>query len=245
MPVTVLSCENVSKRFTRFIVPADSLQDHIIRWRRHRTRWSLQALKNVSCELRRGEWIGITGSNGSGKTTLLRILAGLLKPDEGTVQCQAVLSCFFELGMGFHPERCAEENVFLHGILHGMSRSEIRREMPSIMAFADVDSHRDVPIKCYSMGMRMRLAFAAAAHVDSDAYLLDEIIAVGDNQFQIKCMDHLHRMKRNGKSAILVAQDTCVLSQFCDRILSMKVGEITAEETVVCAEQKGQTEVAV
>lgn len=229
---TVLSCTGVSKRFEQLVYPTQLLQDQVLRWRRHKQRWAHDALSNVSVSLHKGEWIGITGPNGSGKTTLLRILAQLMLPDTGAVEQNGSISCFFELGAGFHPDRCAEANVRVHGILHGMSSREIQEAMPKILAFADIETHVNVPIKCYSMGMRMRLAFAAAAFINSDIYLFDEIIAVGDLQFQQKCQSHLRGMRQRGKSAILVAQDVHALRGFCDRILYMENGVIQKEEVV-------------
>lgn len=229
---TVLSCSGVSKKFEQFVYPTELLQDRVIRWRRHRQRWVHHALNNVSLCLKQGEWVGITGPNGSGKTTLLRVLSGLIKPDAGTVVQQGDVSCFFELGAGFHPDRCAEENVRIHGILHGMNSREIQQTMPKILDFADIHSHLNVPIKCYSNGMKMRLAFAAAAFVESDIYLFDEILAVGDMQFQEKCFTHMDSMKKRGKSAILVAPDYRALHMHCDRLIHMKDGAIEKEEAV-------------
>lgn len=228
----MLSCTGVSKKFEQMVFPTELLQDRVIRWRRHRQRWTHQALHNVTVSLKRGEWLGVTGPNGSGKTTLLRVLAGLVPPDTGSVTQNGSISCFFELGAGFHPDRCAEENVRIHGILHGMSSREIQQAMPKILDFADIHSHLNVPVKCYSNGMRMRLAFAAAAFIESEIYLLDEIIAVGDSSFQQKCKDHMAGMKRQGKSAVLVAPDPVALSMFCDRILHMENGVVIKEEVV-------------
>ncbi len=235
MSESILSCEGVSKQFEQLVYPTELLQDRVIRWRRHHERWVHQALSNVSLSLQKGEWLGITGPNGSGKTTLLRILSNLIMPDTGTVVQNGNISCFFELGAGFHPDRCAQQNVRIHSILHGMSSREIQESMPKILDFADIRSHLNVPIKCYSNGMKMRLAFAAAAFVESDVYLFDEIIAVGDKQFQQKCFQHMSNMKNRGKSAILVAADDDPLRLFCDRLVYMENGAIQVDEQLINA----------
>ncbi|MBM3230958.1 ABC transporter ATP-binding protein [Candidatus Peregrinibacteria bacterium] len=238
----VLSCTDVRKSFEQYAVPIQFLQDHVIRWKVHRKKWHHDALRGVSVSLKRGEWLGIMGHNGSGKTTLLRILAGLMSPDSGTVHRNGHMSCFFELGVGFHPERCAEENIHMHGVLQGLSNREIRDMMPAILEFADIDSHREVPIKCFSVGMRMRLGFAAAAFLESDIYLIDEVFAVGDASFQKKCIDRLNAMKSQGKSAILVGQFPEALSKMCDRLITLENGLITKE--AVCPPRPQQLAVA-
>lgn len=229
----VLSCTDVKKSFEQLAVPTQFLQDHVIRWKVHRKKWHHDALRGVSMALKEGEWLGILGPNGSGKTTLLRILAGLMSCDSGTVFRKGHVSCFFELGVGFHPDRCAEENLHMHGVLQGLSTREIRSMLPAIFEFADIDTHREVPLKCFSVGMRMRLGFAAAAFLESDIYLIDEVFAVGDAAFQKKCIDRLNAMKHAGKSAILVGQFPEALGKMCDRLITLENGLITKE--VICA----------
>ena len=162
-----VSCIGIGKRFTKYVVPSVMLQDRILRWRRHGKHWSHTALKDITLSIGKGEWVGLYGPNGSGKTTLLRILAGLMPPDSGTVSTTGKLSCFFELGVEFHPERSAVENIYLHGLIHGVEPKVILKQTDEIIQRAGVESHRDLPIKCYSTGMRMRLAFMkiGRAHV--------------------------------------------------------------------------------
>ncbi|HRH93701.1 MAG TPA: ATP-binding cassette domain-containing protein [Candidatus Peribacteria bacterium] len=229
---TALSCTGLQKRFRHATVPTSLLQDRILRWRKHRKQWTHDAVKDVSLSVAPGEWVGVYGPNGSGKTTLLKMLAGLLPPDAGTIRRDGSMTCFFELGVGFHPERTAAENVVMHGLLHGLSNGEIRRQTDDIIRFAGVESHRDLPIKCFSLGMQLRLGFAAAAHIDSDIYLFDEILAVGDVEFQDQCWERLHAMKGAGKSAILVSHGIEDLQKICDRILFIENGAIVREERV-------------
>lgn len=186
----------------------------------------MDALIDVDLQVRQGEWVGLYGPNGSGKTTLLRIIAGLLPADIGSVQTNGRLSAFLGLGAGFHPERSATENVYLHGLLHGLSPRVIQGQMDEIIAFAGIEQHRSVPVKCLSTGMMLRLAYAASAFIDSDLYLFDETLAVGDEEFQMRCREHLRNMKERGKTVILVSHVMSELTQLCDRIVCMKQGRV-------------------
>ena len=183
--------------------------------------------------------MGIYGANGSGKTTLLRILAGLMPPDSGLVKQTGTLSCFFDLSAGFHPERTAPENIYLHGLLHGRSPAAIRGTIDAVIGLAGTESHRDLPMKCYSTGMNLRVAFAACVLMDSDIYLFDEILAVGDAEFQKKCRLHLRRLKKEKKTAMLVNHSLDMLRLFCDRILFLEEGVIVREERVAAAALSG------
>lgn len=231
-----IEATGVSKSYTRAVFSSVHLQDRLLKWRLQRKTFTVHALRNMSLQVKKGEWVGIYGHNGCGKTTLLRILAGLLQPDTGRVVREGSLSCFFELGIGFHPERRAEENIYLHGLLQGHSRKEIRKMTQDIIAFAGVEEFLDLPIKCYSTGMRMRLAYAAAAQLDRDIYLLDEVTAVGDKAFQTLCHQHLQSLKSQGKTAVIVSHMEGELESLCDRIVYMDHGSVTGEKAVVSAE---------
>lgn len=232
MSKIVLSCSGVKKSFSQYLFPTEMLQDRILRWRRHRRKWTMAALDDINLEVREGEWVGIYGPNGAGKSTLLRILAGLMPPDAGTVHIEGKMSCFFELGTGFHPEQSAAENIYMHGLLHGLPPSAIRSDIDDIISFAGVRSHRDLPIKCYSTGMIQRLAFAASSRIDADIYIFDEILAVGDKEFQNKCRAHLLTLKKKGKTAIIVLHNLDSLHLFCDRVIHLNGGKITEESHV-------------
>lgn len=229
MADAILSCAGIHKTFEYPVVPTHLFQDRVLRAHRYRERWRMHALNNVSLAVASGEWVGLYGPNGSGKTTLLKILGGLLEPDEGTVDQRGNLSCFFTLGVGFHPERLAAENIYFHGLLQGMSPQEATSLTERIIDFAGVRSHVHLPLKCYSTGLQMRLAFAAMAHVDAEVYILDEVLAVGDQEFQWRCKAHMHAMRRAGKSAVLVLHDREQLREYCDRIVCLDAGRIVGE----------------
>jgi ABC-type polysaccharide/polyol phosphate transport system ATPase subunit len=225
----ILSCHGIRKVFTPLTIPSSHLQDRILHWRKFRTRQRIVALDDVSLTLQRGEWLGITGPNGSGKTTLLQILAGLLPADVGTVERRGSMVCFLALGVGFHPERSARENIAHHALLHGMHPTVIRSTIDRTVAFADIGDHANLPFKCCSTGMQHRLAYAAALHTPADVYLLDEVIAVGDAVFRQRCFQFLETLKGTGASAILVSHDLGDLRRLCDRIVELREGCLLEE----------------
>lgn len=228
-PVPILSCEHLTKSFQHALVPVRHIQERIILPHRRKRVWVTKAVDDVSLTLQRGEWIGIYGPNGCGKTTLLRMLAGLLPPDAGAVQSHADLSCFFELSVGFHEERTAIENVRMHAMLQGVARKDIDAILESVRAFAGIADHWDLPLKCYSTGMRLRLGFAVTMASPADILLLDEILAVGDVDFQKKCRMRLMDLKVSGRSALVVSHSLADLEAMCDRVLFMERGRIVCE----------------
>lgn len=231
-----LSCAGIEKTFTQRVIPMRHLQDRILHWYRFSETRNHKVLDGVSLNVRQGEWVGLYGPNGTGKTTLLRILAGMLPPDAGKVSYTGTLACFFDITAGFHPERTAAENVYLHGLLHGLSPQAILKRTDEIIGYADLHYDRDLPLKSYSTGMLMRLAFAALVHVDADIFLLDEIFAVGDESFQRTGKNTLRDLKKRGKSAIMVGHILQDLRQLCDRIIYMENGNIVREEIVASLE---------
>lgn len=228
----ILSCTGIHKIFEYPVVPTHLFQDRVLRAYRQKETWCIHALKDISLAVVKGEWVGIYGPNGSGKTTLLKILGGLLEADLGQVDCHGRIACFFTLGVGFHPERLASENIYFHGLLHGMSPRETVALTEQVIGFAGVRSHVHLPLKCYSTGLQMRLAFAAMAHTDADVYLLDEVLAVGDKEFQERCKVYMRGMRARGKSAVLVLHDEKNLREFCDRIVYIDGGCIRGEDVI-------------
>ena len=186
------------------------------------------ALRNVSLELARGRMVGIVGSNGSGKSTLLKLIGGILKPTSGTVSVTGRLSALIELGAGFHPEFTGRENVFINGVLLGLSRAEIRERFDEIVGFAGLSPYIDNPVKTYSSGMYMRLGFAIAVTVDPDILLIDEVLAVGDESFQHKCVSKIQEFKGRGKTIVLVTHDLGSVERLCDEAVWLEGGRLMA-----------------
>jgi ABC-type polysaccharide/polyol phosphate transport system ATPase subunit len=232
MEPPVIDCRDISKTFVRHVVPVSMLQERMLKPRLRRNTVRIDALHPVSLTVAKGEWVGLYGPNGSGKTTLLKIIAGIVRQDRGSVRLQGRTSCFFELGTGFHPERRADENIYLHGLLRGMSARDIHSMTDQIIDTAGVRSHAELPLKCYSTGMQMRLSFAAAAQVDADVYLFDEILAVGDAAFQEQCWLHLASLKKRGKTALMVSHHLGELERICDRIVLLEKGRVTGTQAV-------------
>ncbi len=187
---------------------------------------TFSAVRDVTFQVRRGLTLGVIGRNGSGKSTLLKLVAGITKPSTGTVTVAGRISALIELGAGFHPEISGRENVFINGIMLGLSKREITRRFDEIVEFAEMEDFIDAPVKTYSSGMYMRLGFAVAIHVDPDVLLVDEVLAVGDEGFTHKCLDKFAEFKRRGKTILLVTHSLGLVERFCDDALWMDGGEM-------------------
>jgi ABC-type polysaccharide/polyol phosphate transport system ATPase subunit len=188
-------------------------------------RQAFWALKDVSFEVRRGEALGIVGSNGSGKTTLVKLLSRVTAPSKGTITSYGRLSSLIELGAGFHPDLTGRENIFLNGSILGMTHREIARKASSIVEFSEIEDFINTPVKKYSSGMFLRLAFSIAVHLDADIVLFDEILAVGDLSFQARCFERVEKLRKDGKTVILVSHDLAAIERICDRALLLRAGE--------------------
>jgi ABC-type polysaccharide/polyol phosphate transport system ATPase subunit len=186
------------------------------------------AVKDVTFTLPAGRTLGVIGRNGSGKSTLLKLVAGITKPTTGTVAVNGRISALIELGAGFHPEISGRENVFINGIMLGLTKKEIGRRFDEIVEFAELQDFIDAPVKTYSSGMYMRLGFAVAIHVDPDVLLVDEVLAVGDEGFTHKCLDKFAEFKRRGKTILLVTHSLGLVERFCDEALWMNGGSLQA-----------------
>jgi ABC-type polysaccharide/polyol phosphate transport system ATPase subunit len=184
------------------------------------------ALKDVSLEFGHGETVGIIGRNGSGKSTLLKILAGIVKPTCGRVQVDGKLSALIELGAGFHPEISGRENIFINGIILGLSKAELRARFDEIVSFAGLEEFIDAPVRTYSSGMYVRLGFSIAIHVNPDVLLIDEILAVGDEKFAHKCLDKMAEFRKSGKTIVLVSHNLSQIEKFCDRAVWIEKGRV-------------------
>lgn len=183
-------------------------------------------LKDVSFEIKKGEFFGIVGRNGSGKSTLLKLISGIYTPDKGAVKVNGSLTPFIELGVGFNPELTGRENVFLNGALLGFSRSEMEAMYDDIVDFAELDKFMDQKLKNYSSGMQVRLAFSIAIRANTDILVLDEVLAVGDYNFQQKCFGFFRQLKKTGKTVVLVSHDANALQMFCTRAVLIEKGRV-------------------
>src|SRR6186713_2128678 len=190
---------------------------------------TFQALKGVSFAVPKGCTYGVIGRNGSGKSTLLKCVAGITRPTQGTVTVDGRISALIELGAGFHPEISGRENIFINGIMLGLTKKEIQRRFDEIVEFAEMQDFIDAPVKTYSSGMYMRLGFAVAVHVDPEVLLIDEVLAVGDQGFTLKCLDKFAEFRRRNKTILLVTHSLDLVEKFCDQALWLEKGKTNAE----------------
>lgn len=197
--------------------------------RRHSQVETLQVLKGVSFDVHQGETVAIVGRNGAGKSTLLSLLARVYKPTSGEVRVHGRLAPLLELGAGFHPELTGYENVFFNGVILGLSRKEMAARIDQIIEFSELKKHIDVPVRTYSSGMLARLGFSVAVHVDAEVLLVDEVLAVGDLDFERKCFATLDDFKAKGGTILFVSHDLDAIKRVADRCIWLKNGQIEAE----------------
>lgn len=229
--MNAVTVENVSKFYKRFAHKKQfqTLKSAMLKgdlFETLKARETFVALKNVNCTVPKGSMFGVIGSNGSGKSTLLKLIAGISKPTYGSVATRGKISALIELGAGFHPEISGKENIFINGIMLGLSRKEIARRFDDIVKFAELEEFIDQPVKTYSSGMFMRLGFAVAVNVDPDILLIDEVLAVGDESFAHKCLDKINDFKKRKKTIILVTHAMSMVETLCDSAMWLKKGEV-------------------
>lgn len=225
----VIQIEHVTHRYRVIRERPDSLREAFTKiFHRRRGAAMFEALKNVSLEVEAGTVLGIVGRNGSGKSTLLKLIAGVFPPAEGRVRVTGTVAPLIELGAGFHPDLTGRENIVINGLLLGFSRAQILRREEQVIEFAEIGEFIDSPVKQYSSGMFMRLAFAIATEVDPDVLLVDEILSVGDMEFQTKCQARLENFRRRGKTIVVVSHDPAILSRFCNELVLMNRGQLVA-----------------
>jgi len=218
----------ISKTFALPHEQRSTLKEHFLHPLRRTTYERHAAVVDVSFEIPHGEMFGIIGLNGSGKSTLLKIIAGIYRQDSGTVRMNGILSPFIELGGGFNPELTGRDNIRINSTLLGLSRRELDERFDSILEFAELERFVDQKLKNYSSGMQVRLAYSIAIQVTFDILLLDEVLAVGDQEFQEKCFDTFRQMRVEGKTIILVSHDLKSVGEFCDRVLLLEHGHAKA-----------------
>jgi len=220
--------QNLTKVFRIYSNPRDRLKELLSPGRK--TRHSEQlALDHLSFTVRAGESIGIIGDNGSGKTTLLRILAGILRPTSGSLTSRGRISALLNLGVGFNPELTGRENIFFQGMLFGVSRPELEKRFPDIISFSELENFLDRPLKNYSTGMLARLGFSVAVNLDPDILMIDEVLAVGDNYFQARCLQRIKEFKATGKTIIFVSHALGTVRSVCERVFWLQEGRFAAQ----------------
>jgi ABC-2 type transport system ATP-binding protein/lipopolysaccharide transport system ATP-binding protein len=210
-----IEVRNMSKRYRLYAERRDTLRERFVRMGSSQFE-DFWALRNIDFTIELGQTVGIIGHNGSGKSTLLRLMAGIHRPTQGSVITRGRIGSLLELGAGFHPNLTGRENVRLNAAIHGLSRKYVDSRMDDIAEFAGVERFFDAPLKVYSSGMAVRLGFATAVHIDPEVLLVDEAIAVGDEEFQRKCMDHLHQLRSGGATIVLVSHSLPLIAELCD-----------------------------
>ncbi len=223
--------EHLSKTFKRYQPRRyRTLKESLINGEMFERRLSerIEAVRDVSFSVAAGETFGIIGRNGAGKSTLLKLLCGILKPTTGRIAVHGRVAALLSLGVGFHEQMSGRENVFLNGMVLGLSPREIRARFDDIVAFAELEDFIDAPVWTYSTGMRMRLAFSVAVNVDPDILIIDEVLAVGDIAFTEKCLERMRMFQEKGKTLLLVTHDTATLMAWCRRALWLDQGQVRA-----------------
>jgi homopolymeric O-antigen transport system ATP-binding protein len=232
-----ISAEGLSKRYRIGELQAaygtlrDSIAAWLRRWREHHHHHheEIWALRDVSFEVPEGEVLGIIGHNGAGKSTLLRLLTRITTPTAGRAEIRGRVGSLLEVGTGFHAELTGRENVFLNGAILGMKRREITRKLPAIVDFAGIEKFMDTPVKRYSSGMYVRLAFSVAAHLEPEILLVDEVLAVGDAEFQRRCLGRMEDLSESGRTVLFVSHNMQAIAQLCSRVLLLESGSVVRE----------------
>ena len=225
-----IEVNNVSKKFKIYFDKGYSLRDKLLFWKRNRYE-ELKVLQNVSFSIKKGEAVGLIGHNGCGKSTTLKMLTRIMYPDAGEIIMNGRVSSLLELGAGFHPDMSGIENIYINASIFGLSKKEINKRLNDIINFAELGDFLNNPVRTYSSGMYMRLAFAVAINVDADILLIDEILAVGDAKFRDKCLKKLKDIKEQGTTIVLVSHSLGQIESFCNRTIWLHNGQICKDGT--------------
>ena len=228
---------NVSKSFKMTYDKPYTLKERIVFWNKSKTN-EYQVLKNINLRINKGETVALIGVNGSGKSTLLKLMTKIIYPTSGTIQTTGKLTSLLELGAGFHPDFTGRENIYFNASIFGLTAAEIDKRITDIIEFSELGDFIDAPVRTYSSGMYMRLAFSVAINVDAEILLLDEILAVGDQHFQEKCFDKLKELKNSGKTIVIVSHSLEAIRNLCDRAVWIHNGLVEKDgETNLVVDQ--------
>ena len=229
-PGNAIEVKHITKKFKIYHDKGHMLKERALHWSRNKYEIN-QVLKDISFEVKKGEAIGLVGHNGCGKSTTLKMLTKIMYPDSGSIEMSGRVSSLLELGAGFHPDLSGRENIYINASIFGLSKKEIDKRVDEIIRFSELEEFIDNPVRTYSSGMYMRLAFSVAINVDAEILLIDEILAVGDANFQIKCFDKLMDIKRNGTTIVIVSHSLGQIEQICDRSIWIHDGYVRMEGT--------------
>lgn len=222
----MIRISGLTKQYKRYVIPINTLKSFLINYKKYREESSkidlLTVIRDLNLEIKAGETFCIIGKNGSGKSTLAKLVAGTVEPTVGKIVVDGTIVPFLELGVAFSSELTGRDNVILNGVMLGLSRSYLKEKMDAIFDFAEVSSFKDTPMKYYSSGMQMRLAFSIGMHANGDVYIFDEILAVGDANFQKKCFRSFQQLMEDKKTIILITHDLGMVKRYADRALLLK-----------------------
>ena len=220
--------KDVYKSFNIYYDTANSLKEKILFWNRNR-KDKREVLKNINLTVKNGEAVALIGVNGSGKSTLLKLMTKIIYPDKGKIITNGKLTSLLELGAGFHPDFSGRENIFFNASIFGLTKKQINERIEQIIEFSELGTFIDNPVRTYSSGMYMRLAFAIAINVDADILLIDEILAVGDQHFQEKCVNKMKELRKEGKTMVFVTHSMATVKEFCSRAVWLYNGEVKVD----------------
>ena len=220
-----IEVKNVYKKFKLFYDKPNTLKERLVFWNKSKVDYH-EVLKNINLNIKKGETVALIGVNGSGKSTLLKLMTKIIYPTTGEIKTYGKLTSLLELGAGFHPDFTGRENIYFNASIFGLSAREIDARVQDIIDFSELGEYIDTPVRTYSSGMYMRLAFSVAINVDAEILLIDEILAVGDQHFQEKCFSKLHELKESDKTIVIVSHSLDSIKKLCDRAVWIYQGEV-------------------
>lgn len=231
MVKNAIEIKNMSKDFKLIYDKPNTLKERLVFWKNSKKEYR-HVLKNINLDIKKGETVALIGTNGSGKSTLLKLMTKIIYPTKGIIKTNGKLTSLLELGAGFHPDFTGRENIYFNASIFGLTAAEIDKRVDEIIKFSELEEFIDVPVRTYSSGMYMRLAFSVAINVDAEILLIDEILAVGDQHFQDKCFTKMHELKNSGKTIVIVSHSLNSVSKLCDRAIWIYDGEVRLDGNI-------------